>query len=53
MDDRIALPRGLGMKVFNVEGEMFDEGKDFPTQDIEYVVEQFTHMKRKTNAYQK
>lgn len=24
------------MKVFNVHGEMFDEGKDFPTQDIEF-----------------
>lgn len=23
------------MKVFNVEGEMFDAGKDLPTQDIE------------------
>ena len=35
-DDRIPQPRGLGMKVFNVQGEMFDAGKDFPTQDIEF-----------------
>ena len=36
LDDRIAMPRGVGMKVFNVEGEMFDIGKSYPTQDIEY-----------------
>lgn len=24
------------MKVFNVQGEMFEPGKDFPTQDIEF-----------------
>ena len=24
------------MKVFNVQGEMFDIGKDYPTQDIEF-----------------
>jgi hypothetical protein len=36
IDDRIPQPRGLGMKVFNVQGEMFDAGKDFPTQDIEF-----------------
>lgn len=36
MDDRIPQPRGLGMKVFNVQGEMFDAGKDIPTQDIEF-----------------
>lgn len=36
IDDRIAQPRDLGMKVFNVQGEMFDSGKDFPTQDIEF-----------------
>jgi catalase len=35
-DDRIPQPRGLGMKVFNVRGEMFDIGKDYPTQDIEF-----------------
>lgn len=34
--DRIAQPRGLAMKVFNVQGEMFEPGKDFPTQDIEF-----------------
>lgn len=34
--DRIPQPRGLAMKVFNVQGEMFDAGKDFPTQDIEF-----------------
>lgn len=36
LDDRIAQPRGLGMKVFNVPGEMFEAGKDFDTQDIEF-----------------
>ena len=36
LDDRIPLPRGLGMKVFNVNDEMFDAGKDFPTHDIEF-----------------
>jgi hypothetical protein len=36
IDDRIPQPRDLGMKVFNVQGEMFDAGKDFPTQDIEF-----------------
>lgn len=37
LDDRIPLPRGLGIKVFNVEGEMLDgPGKDLPTQDIEF-----------------
>lgn len=35
LDDRIPQPRGLGVKVFNVPGEMF-EGKNFPTQDIEF-----------------
>ncbi|KAA6410379.1 MAG: heme-dependent catalase [Lasallia pustulata] len=35
LDDRIPQPRGFAMKVFNVEGEMFDAGKDLPTQDIE------------------
>lgn len=36
LDDRIPQPRGLAMKVFNVQGEMFDAGKDCPTQDIEF-----------------
>jgi hypothetical protein len=36
LDDRIPQPRGLGIKVFNVDGEMFDAGKDFPTHDIEF-----------------
>lgn len=36
LDDRIPQPRGLGMKVFNVSGEMFERGKDFDTQDIEF-----------------
>ena len=34
--DRIPQPRGFAMKVFNVDGEMFDAGRDFPTQDIEF-----------------
>ena len=36
LDDRIPQPCGLGMKVFNVRGEMFDTRKDFPTQDIKF-----------------
>ncbi|KAK4987612.1 hypothetical protein LTR66_007548 [Elasticomyces elasticus] len=36
LDDRIPTPRGFAMKLFNVEGDMFDAGKDFPTQDIEF-----------------
>ncbi|KAI9873338.1 MAG: hypothetical protein M1830_000518 [Pleopsidium flavum] len=36
LDDRIPQPRGFAMKVFDVHGEMFDAGKDFPTQDIEF-----------------
>ena len=35
LDDRIPQPRGLGMKVFNVPGEMF-EVNPAPTQDIEF-----------------
>lgn len=35
LDDRIPQPRGLGMKVFNVDGERFD-GKELSTQDIEF-----------------
>lgn len=34
--DRIPQPRGFAMKVFGVEGEMFDDGKECPTQDIEF-----------------
>jgi catalase len=34
-DDRVPQPRGLAMKVFNVEGEMFEAGADIRTQDIE------------------
>ena len=36
LDDRIPQPRGLGIKVFNVDGEMFEAGKKFPTHDIEF-----------------
>ncbi|EPE36826.1 Heme-dependent catalase-like protein [Glarea lozoyensis ATCC 20868] len=36
LDDRIPQPRGLGIKVFKVDGEMFEAGKDFPTHDIEF-----------------
>ncbi|KAI0146730.1 catalase-like domain-containing protein [Pestalotiopsis sp. NC0098] len=36
LDDRIPQPRGFGMKLFNVHGDMFEAGKDFPTQDIEF-----------------
>ena len=34
--DRTPQPRGFGIKVFNVKGEMFDSGKDIPTHDIEF-----------------
>ncbi|GKT43470.1 uncharacterized protein ColSpa_03651 [Colletotrichum spaethianum] len=34
--DRIPQPRGFAMKLFNVKGEMFEEGKEYPTQDIEF-----------------
>ena len=36
LDDRIPQPRGLGMKVFKVSGEMFEIGKEYDTQDIEF-----------------
>ncbi|KAM0544654.1 hypothetical protein ACHAPJ_011715 [Fusarium lateritium] len=36
LDDRIPQPRGLAMKIFNVKGEMFEGGRDIPTQDIEF-----------------
>ncbi|PNS14891.1 hypothetical protein CAC42_2120 [Sphaceloma murrayae] len=36
LDDRIPNPRGFAIKLFNVHGDMFDAGKDFPTQDIEF-----------------
>ncbi|KAI9717466.1 MAG: hypothetical protein M1828_007165 [Chrysothrix sp. TS-e1954] len=36
LDDRIAQPRGFAMKLFNVHGDMFDAGKNFATQDIEF-----------------
>ncbi|KAN0108115.1 Catalase-like domain containing protein [Hyaloscypha variabilis] len=36
IDDRIPQHRGLGMKVFNVKGDMFEVGKGIPTQDIEF-----------------
>jgi len=35
-DERVPQLCGLGIKVFNVQGEMFDSGKDFPMQDIEF-----------------
>lgn len=34
--DRIAQPRGFAMKLFNVHGDFLEDGKDFPTQDIEF-----------------
>lgn len=36
LDDRIPQPRGLGIKVFNVEGDFFPAGENIPTQDIEF-----------------
>ncbi|KAI0175992.1 catalase-like domain-containing protein [Hypoxylon sp. FL1284] len=36
LDDRIPQPRGFAMKIFDVKGEMFDAGRDYPTQDIEF-----------------
>ena len=34
--DRIPQPRGFAIKLFNVHGDMYDEGKACPTQDIEF-----------------
>lgn len=34
--DRIPQPRGFAIKVFDVHGEFFEEGKDIPTHDIEF-----------------
>lgn len=37
IDDRVRQPRGLGIKVFNVEGEKLrQDGKDPKTQDFEF-----------------
>lgn len=36
LDDRIPQPRGLGMKMFNVQGDMFEAGQGWPTHDIEF-----------------
>ncbi|KAI9714353.1 MAG: hypothetical protein M1820_000314 [Bogoriella megaspora] len=36
LDDRIPQPRGFAIKVFDVHGDMFDAGKDYPTHDIEF-----------------
>lgn len=36
LDDRIPQPRGLGMKVFNVQGDFLPDGVGIPTQDIEF-----------------
>ncbi|KAL9084215.1 MAG: hypothetical protein Q9159_005338 [Coniocarpon cinnabarinum] len=36
LDDRIPQPRGFAMKVFNVYGEMYEAGRNIPTQDIEF-----------------
>ncbi|KAK2597880.1 hypothetical protein N8I77_012635 [Diaporthe amygdali] len=36
LDDRIPQPRGFAIKLFNVNGDMFDAGKSCPTQDIEF-----------------
>ncbi|MCJ1325949.1 hypothetical protein MMC10_002612 [Thelotrema lepadinum] len=36
LDDRVPQPRGFAMKIFGVSGEMFPEGAECPTQDIEF-----------------
>jgi catalase len=36
LDDRIPQPRGFAIKLFGVHGDMFEAGKDYPTQDIEF-----------------
>ncbi|KAI5257160.1 heme-dependent catalase [Aureobasidium subglaciale] len=33
LDDRIPVPRGFAMKLFGVQGDMYE---DYPTQDIEF-----------------
>lgn len=35
-DDRKSVPRGFALKVFGVEGEFLETGRDLPTQDIEF-----------------
>lgn len=34
--DNVPAPRGFAIKLFNVEGDFFEAGKDTPTQDIEF-----------------
>jgi hypothetical protein len=34
--DNVPAPRGFSMKLFNVRGDMFDAGKNVPTQDMEF-----------------
>lgn len=36
LDDRVPQPSGLGMRIFNIQDEMFNNGKDYPTLDIEF-----------------
>ena len=36
IDDRIPQPRGLAMKIFNVDGKKMRDGQDPRTQDIEF-----------------
>ena len=35
-DDRKSSPRGFAIKIFGVQGDFLDAGKDLPTQDIEF-----------------
>jgi hypothetical protein len=36
LQDQIPQPRGFAMKLFNVDGEMFEASRGVPTQDIEF-----------------
>lgn len=36
LDDRIPQPRGLGMKIFNVQGKRLEGAIDIPVQDLEF-----------------
>ena len=40
--NRIPQPRGFAMKVFNVDGEMFDTGKDVPIRLLPVLQAQLT-----------
>ncbi|QIW97011.1 hypothetical protein AMS68_002529 [Peltaster fructicola] len=36
ISDTIPQPRGFAIKLFNVHGDFFEAGKEYPTQDLEF-----------------